>query len=136
VVQKKPICKRISTPGKAKTFVQHATVPWYNQVIQAAKPDRRRMQRLYNMTGLVLHQHMFREARNRVGDLIDHAQSDHYNDKIVQCGSDQRTIFKVVDNVLDRRSVVFPTCASNQEMAQNFGEFFRDKIAKIRNGLQ
>jgi len=71
-----------------------------------------------------------------VGDLIDHAKSEYYNDKIVHCGGDQCTIFKVVDSVLHRRSVVFPTCASNQEIAQNFGEFFRDKIAKIRNGLQ
>ena len=71
-----------------------------------------------------------------MGDLIDHAKSEYYNDKIVQCGGDQRTIFKVVDSVLHRRSIVFPTCASNKEMAQNFGEFFRDKIAKNRNGLQ
>ena len=88
------------------------------------------------MTGLVVQQHMYREARNRVGDLIDRAQSEHYNDKIVQCGGDQRTIFKVVDSVLQRRSVVFLTCAWNQEMPQNFGEFFLDKIAKIKNGLE
>ena len=94
------------------------------------------MERLWNMTRLVVHQHMYREARHRVGDLIDHAKSEHYNDKIVHCGGDQRTRFKVVDSVLHRRSVVFPTCTSNQEMAQNFGEFFLDKIAKIRNGLQ
>ena len=79
---------------KTKTFVQRATVPWYNQVIQAAKPDRRRMERIWNMTGLVVHQHIYTEARKRVGDLIDHAKSEHYNDKIVQCGGDQRTIFQ------------------------------------------
>ena len=33
-------------PMKTKTFVQRATVPWYNQAIQAAKRDRRRMERL------------------------------------------------------------------------------------------
>ena len=76
------------------------------------------------------------EARNRVCDLNDHAKSEHYNDKIIQCGGDQRTIFKVVDSVLHRRSVVFPTCVSNQEMAQNLLEFFRDKLAQIRNGLE
>ena len=75
------------------------------------------MERLWNMTGLVVRQHMYREARKRVGDLIDHAKGEHYNDKIVQYGGDQRTIFKVVDSVLHRRSVVFPTCASNHEMA-------------------
>jgi len=41
-----------------------------------------------------------------------------------------------VDSVLHRRSVVFPTCASNQEMAQIFGEYFRDKILKLRNGVE
>jgi len=61
-------------PMKTKTFVQRATVPRYNQAIQAAKRDGRRIERLWNMTRLVLHQHMYGEARNRVGDLIDHAE--------------------------------------------------------------
>ena len=43
------------------------------------------------------------------------------------CG-DQRTIFKVAESVLHRISVVLPTSASSREMAQTFGEFFRDKI--------
>jgi len=30
-------------PMKTKTFVQRAILPWYNQAIQAAKRDRRRM---------------------------------------------------------------------------------------------
>ena len=34
-------------PMKTKTFVQRATVPWYSQAIQAAKRDRRRMERLW-----------------------------------------------------------------------------------------
>jgi len=96
-------------PMKTKTFVQRATVPWYNQTIQAARRDRRRMERLWTMPGLVVHQHIYWEARNRVGDLIDHAKREHYNDKIVQCGGDQLTIFKVVDSALRRRSVVFPS---------------------------
>jgi len=55
--------------------------------------------------------------------ILSIVQSGNYNDKIVQCGAVQRTFFKVGDCVLHCRSVVFPTCASNQEMSQNFGEF-------------
>ena len=55
-------------------------------------------------------------------------KSEYYNDKTVQCGGYQHTIFKVVESVLHRRSVVLPTSASSREMAQTFGEFFRDKI--------
>ena len=40
-------------PMKTKTFVQRATVPWYNQAIQATKRDRRRMEQLWNVTGLM-----------------------------------------------------------------------------------
>ena len=71
---------------KTKTFVQRATVPWYNQAIQVAKCDRRRMERLRSIPGLVVHQHVYREVRNRVNDLIDHAKSEYYDDRIVQCG--------------------------------------------------
>jgi len=54
-----------------------------------------------------------------VSELFDRAKSEHYNAKIVQCSGERRTIFKIVDSVLHRRSVVFPACASNQEMAHN-----------------
>ena len=56
-------------PMKTKNFVQRTTVPWYNLAIQTAKHDRRRLEGVWNRTGLVVHQQMYQEARNRVGEL-------------------------------------------------------------------
>ena len=64
------------SPVKTKTFVQRTNVPWYNQAIQQAKRDRRRLERLWNKTSLVLHQQMHKEANNRVGELIERAKSE------------------------------------------------------------
>jgi len=61
---------------------------------------------------------------------------EYYNDKIVECGRAQRTIFKGVDSVLHRRSVFPLTHTTNQDIAQTFGALFRDKIVNIRNGLE
>ena len=123
-------------PLKSKRFVQRDKVPWYNKDIQQAKRDRRRWERTWNRTGLVVHQQLYQQARNSVGDSIDKAKSEYYNGKITECNGNQRTIFKVVDSVLHRRSIVLPTCSSNNESARNFGEFFRDKITRIRDNLE
>ena len=55
------------------------------------------------------------EPRNRVDELTERAKSGSYNDKIIKSGGDQRTIFKVLKNV------VLPTNASKGDMAQVFG---------------
>jgi len=70
-------------PMKTKTFVQRATIttmPRYHgtiwlfkqqNVIEGERND-------YEMW-LVVHQHMHREARNRLGDLTEHVKSEYYN---------------------------------------------------------
>ena len=84
----------------------------------------------------MVHQQMYKVARNLVSELTERAKSEYYNDEIIKCGGDQPTIFKVVKNVLHHRSVVLPTNDSNRNMAQAFGALFREEIANTRNGLE
>ena len=86
----------LNSPVKTKT-VQCTSVPWYNQALQQAKRDRRRLGRLWNRTSLLVHEQMYKEARNRVGELTERAKREHYNDKIIKCDEDQRIIFKLVE---------------------------------------
>ena len=73
---------------------------------------------------------------NWVGELIERAKSEYYNDKIIKCGRDQRVIFKIVENILHHRSVVLSNNASSRHMVQAFGALYRIKIVVIRNGLE
>jgi hypothetical protein len=99
----------------------------YHGTIRLFK-QQHKIQGEWNDYGIrLVYQHLHGEVRNRVGDLIDRAKSEHDNNTIVQCCGDQRTIFKAMDGVVHRESVVFLTCTPNQEMAQKYDEFFREK---------
>jgi hypothetical protein len=59
-----------------------------------------------------------------------------YSEKIESCGRDQKTLFKVTKNLLGRNEeAVLPTSFSSKELAQNFSDFFTDKIDGIRNKI-
>ena len=67
-------------PAITKTFVQRTTVSWHNQAIQQSKRDRRRLERFWNRTGLVVLPQKYNEPRHRAGELTECAKSEYYNE--------------------------------------------------------
>ena len=70
-------------PLKTKTFVLCTTVQWYNHAIQQAKRDARRLERFWSRIGVVVHQQIYKEARNRVIEINEYAKREYYNDKVI-----------------------------------------------------
>ena len=123
-------------PLKTKKMPVRSLVPWYNKDIQAAKRHRRCCERLWNRTELTVHYEMFKAARLFVRELLATAKSQYYNNKIIDCNGNQKTVFSVVNKVLHRKTTVFPDIFdSDKEMAEEFNTFFHQKIQKIRDGF-
>ena len=59
------------------------------------------------------------------------------NSTMKRCERDQKTLFKVTKKLLGKNEeVVLPTSSSSEELAQNFSDFFIDKIDGIRNKIR
>ena len=79
---------------------------------------------------------MFKAARLFVRELLATAKSQYYNNKIIDCNGNQKTVFSVVNKVLHRKTTVFPDIFdSDKEMAEEFNTFVYQKIQKIRDGF-
>ena len=79
---------------------------------------------------------MYKAARLCVRELLSTAKSQYYNNTIIDCNGDQKTVFSVVNKVLHHKTTVFPDILnSDKKMAEEFNTFFHQKIQKIRDGF-
>ena len=66
--------------------------------------------------------------------MLKHAKIDYYSDKVSSCGSDQKSLHKITNHLLQGSTEAsLPSRKSSNELAQGFSDFFIDKIQGIRN---
>ena len=71
-----------------------------------------------------------------VNRTISAAKTNYYKDMINDCGSDQGELFKKIDRMFKMPvEGKYPTCASSKQLANNFADFFDNKIDSIKKDL-
>ena len=70
------------TPLKTKVVAVHAEAPWYTEEVRYAKQDKRRAERRWRKTKLVVHRDIYNEKRLYANCLVDKAKRDYYYSKV------------------------------------------------------
>ena len=123
-------------PLKSKVITVRPNVPWHSDAIGQAKRERRRAERKWRKTKLLVDRQIYCQKKRHVNKLCDQAKKDFYADKISECGKDQKQLFKVVNSLLHKPTETpLPSHDSEIELANRFAKFFTDKINKIRQQL-
>jgi hypothetical protein len=123
-------------PLKKKLKVIRRIVPWYNSEIKDAKKDKVKAEKMWRASGLTVHLDIYKERRNYVTYLIKNAKQKYYSDIITESKGDQKTLFKVVNQLLHKNNTSkLPTHSSKEELCNNMADYFVSKIEKIRMDL-
>ena len=107
------------------------------------KQTRRQAERLWRKTGLVVHREMYVEKRDMyvekrdmVNVHIDQEKTNHYQSIIAENQGNTKQLFSVVHLVLGKsKTKPLPSNKSASELCSLFGDFFVEKISKIRNSI-
>ena len=119
-----------------RVAIRPKNVPWITEKIKLAQTERRKMERKWRSTRLIVHRELFTDQRDYVTTLCREAKQWYYLEKIGDCGSDPKKLYKVMNELLHRRrDIVLPSYDSNKDMANQFSSFFLNKIEKIRADL-
>ena len=111
--------------------------PWYDEKIQLAKQERRRAERQYKKTELVVHKEILKIKQRKVNEMCTAAKTAYYNKEIEDTKTDSKRLFKLSNNLLYKsKNDSLPSHCSEKDMANKFGQYFSDKIETIRNNLQ
>jgi hypothetical protein len=123
-------------PQKTRRVTVRPVTPWYNEMIHAAKVERRKCEANWRRSGLTVHFEMYKTARNKVTALIGKAKTSYYSEKVQDCDTDQKALFRVVDEILGRnKKQALPPHTSIKEVRERFSDYFKTKIETIRSNL-
>jgi hypothetical protein len=123
-------------PVKTKTVTLRPATPWYTPEIQEQKIRKRRLERRWRTTKLTVDREVYTQQCIVVNRTISAAKTNYYKDMINDCGSDQGELFKKIDRMFKMPvEGKYPTCASSEQLANNFADFFDNKIDSIKKDL-
>ena len=95
---------------------------------------KRQLERRYVMSGLEIHRQMYREHCVLYTDAIKSAKMNYYKAKISE--SDQRQLFSLIDGLFKVKTVPpLPSHESTQRLAEDFTDFFANKIQDLKDNL-
>ena len=110
--------------------------PWYNSEIHQKRQERRQAEARWRKSGLTVHKEIFCSLRNETNHLIKVAKTMHYNNKVEDCGNDQKALFNLIKQLTSQSSTQkLPSHDSIEEVLEKFSTFFVSKIHNIRQNL-
>ena len=119
-------------PLKSRLVTIRPAGPWYNDEIKHEKRARRRYERRWRTTKLPSDRLKFTEQCRKVNHLLHSCRSEYYSKLICDNRFDQRRLFGILSKILHRsQEPLRLPHASVKELADNFINFFRDKIVAI-----
>ena len=126
----------VHAPEKTRLITVRPSAPWLTQDVYEQKIERRRLERKWRSTGLTVHREMYSQKCLEVNKLIAHFKSTYYAGLIDSCGSNQRELFKVVEKLnKGDAEKQYPSSNSPEALANQFADFFCNKIEAIRGEL-
>ena len=109
---------------------------WYTQNLHDAKHLRRKLERKWRQSKLTIDHQIYRSSCANVNKMLKQAKIDYYSDKVSSYGKDQKSLHTITKHLLlGSTEAALPTGKSSNELAQNFSDFFIDKVQGIRNDI-
>ena len=105
--------------------------------IKLAKRQRRKAERKWRASKAHIDLLSYRTMRNRVTFLSNKARSDYYTNFISEKSTDQRRLFRASKSLLNLSKGSGLQLSTNYyQLANDFGQFFAQKIAGIRSDIR
>ena len=120
-------------PLRTRTRVSRPVVPWYSNEINDAKRSRRKAERKWRRTRLLVDFADFKRKRNKVTNLMNKTREEFYSKFIGDNGTDQRKLFYAAKKLLGASDVLnLPVHLDKTMLSSDVGKFIVRKVEHIR----
>ena len=129
------LCTKFAPSTVRKTRVNKSKSYPYDPLIAEVRRVRRCYERQVCKHGRAIDKQLLKAQVSRVRKLAVKAQAKVIKTRIERCTTSKQ-LFASFDDLTVRRSDTLPNLAcSDEEMAQNFSDYFVEKIEKITSGI-
>ena len=123
-------------PSKTRIITLRPDTSWYNADIRNGKQIRRQLEKKWRKSRLEIDRQLFCQQKQKVIALIKRAKRNHYSDLFTAHAKNQKQVFQLANKLLHRNQVSpLPESVSDDHLANQFSDFFTEKIKKIRDGF-
>ena len=125
-------------PLKTKTLTTSAeSPPWLDSEYKSNRAVRRRLERKWKKSGLTVDKKQYVKHRELCSKMSNDKRSAYYHDLIDKKRGDQRALFNIVNNVLDKNKSrgVLPKHDNPVELANTFNQFYLNKVQQLRGKI-
>ena len=106
----------------------HGFLPGFFNSLNQLKRERRKLERKWQLSGSVVDYEQFKEVRNSYNNQFYRAKADFFNDKILNCGKDCKSLFRVINDILHaKKQSILPDHDCHRELAERFSVYFHVK---------
>lgn len=122
-------------PVKTKTIKVVKKAPWFDKEYADLRKRRRNAEKTFRKTALEIDEKEFIRLRKKTTELASRKKRDFISDKLNKNAS-TKELFSTVNVLLDSgKEYVLPTADTDKEIANQFIDYFVEKIKKIRSSL-
>ena len=126
----------ILAPVKSRTIVLRPNAPWYNEDIGSEKRTKRSLERRGRSSRLESDRLSYIEQCSVVNTMLYKAKEFYYSSVTRNNAHDTRLLFRSIDKLLQRQTEGhYPSADNDQQLANDFADFFTAKIERIREEL-
>ncbi|XP_070188783.1 uncharacterized protein [Littorina saxatilis] len=119
-------------PLTTRTVTDRPSAPWLTPEVSTAKQDRRRAEREWRKSALTVHRQIFAFHREAVKEMVDKNRHQFISQKIENSTS-SKELFQITGQLLGKiQNKKLPNSVPLDDLPDKFGDFFAEKIEKIR----
>ena len=123
-------------PLKTRRRIIRPVVPWYNEIIDNAKRQRKKAERKWRKTKAADDLLDFKSKRNHATLLMNKARRDFYSEVMAENGADQRKLFNAAKKLLGiKDEPLFAKHLNKTIIANDMDRYFVRKVENIRNEI-
>ena len=128
------IYQQLNGPEVSRAITLHPHAPWITPELRTAKRAKRRCERAYRASRLVVHEQIYSDQCRSYTALVDHSKTQYYKSTIEN--ADQKNLFRLIDGMFHvKPAPPLPSHDSVEELTEKFSSHFIDKISKLRQRL-
>ena len=111
--------------------------PWFDNEYVELRRKRRKAEKLFRQTKLMIHKTNFVNLRKQTTLLAKSKKISHCRAQINESDGSTKSLFKTFNKLIGKTNeAVYPTANSDAEVANQFASFFTNKVKSIRENMQ
>ena len=100
------------------------------------RAKRRKLEKCWSKNRTAANRNLYIDQKNRCSVLYEKKRKEYYSGLISEAGNCQKSLFKVANTLLDKNAQpVLPCHTDSQKLANEFNDYYIDKVKQIRNSI-